>query len=229
MVDARQLTMAACWTPLSALQTLHPHYEHSQRPMISSFDASSRWNIPSTNHNATTHQCRRHYGEVDGNINIHDGASALKDFMLALHNCLVMMVIYCGVVSLMDLELEWLLARADVIATKDEFRDLGKWKVHAVMNHETDKHGGSREFLLQEYNSLGKLMLLEVVVAIGYEFWIDCRNFKTIWARGTRRFELGTASRIHSFTRPAKMVVQGSLELSSTICMPIVPQSNSGH
>ena len=43
--------------------------------------------------------------EVDGNSNIHEGASALKDFMLALHSCLGMMVIYCGVVRLMDLEL----------------------------------------------------------------------------------------------------------------------------
>ena len=45
-------------------------------------------------------------GEVDGNINNRDGASALKDFVLALHRCLAMMVaICCGFVSLMDLPL----------------------------------------------------------------------------------------------------------------------------
>ena len=52
--------------------------------------------------------------------------------------------------------------------------------VHVVMNHETDKHGGSVDFWLQEYNSLGILMWLEDVVVIGYEFWIDCRNFETL-------------------------------------------------
>ena len=51
-------------------------------------------------------------------------------------------------------------------------------------------------FLLQEYNSLVESMWLEDEVAIGHEFWIDCRNFETkLW--GTRRVELGTASRIH--------------------------------